>query len=100
MAATVAHRGRLSTDDSAWKSGATGRQKNCKVHSCGNRNVRDYLNCSGGNSRPSCFFEVWGAALFLGVAAAVSSRSSVLRLTALSLLEFWGGGHPPLHRKD
>jgi hypothetical protein len=31
---------------------------------CENRNLADYFPCSGGNSRPLRFFEVWRAALF------------------------------------
>jgi hypothetical protein len=40
---------------------------------CGNRKVDDYLNCSGGNSRPLRFFEVWRAALFLAVMSSWSA---------------------------
>jgi len=62
------------------KAGETGRRKIFNFRSCGNRNVRDYLNCSGGNSRPLRFFEVWRAALFLWKGGCVQpSRRRVCR---------------------
>jgi len=55
--------------------GEIGQRKIFNFRSCGNLNVRDYFNCSGGNSRPLRFFEVWRAALFLCGGAVLSGAS-------------------------